>query len=60
MDIDRFNLVTTAHVARIGLVGGLALGFLQDLHALGRGQRLDYVEYLKGIKGKIRSDIVME
>lgn len=56
MGIDRFNLVTTMHVARIGLVGGLGFGFLQDLHALGRGERLDYVEYLKGITGKMKGD----
>ncbi|KAL9579547.1 MAG: hypothetical protein Q9212_005047 [Teloschistes hypoglaucus] len=56
---NHFNLPTTMHMARLGLVGGLAFGFIQDLHALGRGKRLDYVEYLKGIKGKIRGDAAM-
>lgn len=46
--LDRFPLVTTARMARMGLLAGLAFGIFQDALSLTRGNRLAYIDILTG------------
>lgn len=53
--LDRFPLPVATKTARSGLVFGLAFGLMEDALALGRGQRVAYVDYLLGRSRPTRS-----
>ena len=46
--IDRFPLPTAARTSKVGLIGGLSYGLVQDALGLARGRRLGYVDFLLG------------
>ena len=45
---DRFPLSTAARTSKVGLIGGLSYGLVQDALGLARGRRLGYVDLLLG------------
>ena len=45
---DRFPLHTAARTSKVGLIGGLSYGLVQDALGLARGRRLGYVDFLLG------------
>jgi len=51
---NRFPLPTAARTAKMGLIAGLSYGLLQDGLALLKGQKVGYVERIKGITSNYR------
>ncbi|KAK0509077.1 hypothetical protein JMJ35_008448 [Cladonia borealis] len=45
---NRFPLPTAARTSKVGLIGGLSYGLVQDALGLARGRRLGYVDFLLG------------
>lgn len=45
---DRFPLPTAARTSKVGLIGALSYGLVQDALGLARGRRLGYVDFLLG------------
>ncbi|KAI9752632.1 MAG: hypothetical protein M1815_000396 [Lichina confinis] len=45
--IKRFPLHTATRTAKMGLVGGLSVGLLQDALSLAKGRKIRYVEFIK-------------
>lgn len=45
--IKRFPLHTATRTAKLGLVGGLSFGLLQDALSLAKGRKIRYVEFIK-------------
>jgi hypothetical protein len=51
---DKFSLPTAARTAKMGLVAGLSYGLIQDGLALMKGQKVGYIERIKGVKSGYR------
>ena len=45
---DRFPLPTVARTSKVGLIGALSYGLVQDALGLARGRRLGYVDFVLG------------
>ena len=45
---DQFPLSTAARTSKVGLIGALSYGLVQDALGLARGRRLGYVDFVLG------------
>ena len=52
--VDKFPLPTAARTAKMGLVVGLGYGLTQDVLTLLKGQRVGYVDWVRGLAANYR------
>ena len=54
--LDRFPYIMAAHTAKIGLIGGLAFGLIQDGLTLAKGGNVAYLDLLMGASHREKLD----